>query len=149
MVIYMSRAYVSSILDAPVSRVWSVLGDFHSLARWVAMIATSEPEGGEGIGSVRRVTLVDGRVVGERLVAYDGPHRSYAYEFDDAQAPFPVGSYRGTVHVLPVTDSERTFVEWYGDFDCEADAVDLLRETFTGIYSEFIADLRKHLSTPS
>ncbi|MHC9293752.1 SRPBCC family protein [Mycobacterium sp. LTG2003] len=146
----MSNAYVSSVFEVPVSTVWSVLGDFHGLASWVEIIATSTPEGGEGVGSTRRLSLVDGRVVGERLVAYDGPGRSYSYEFSDAEAPpFPVRSYRGTVHILPVTESDRTFIEWYGAFDCDADQEDDLRATFTGIYTELIANLRDHLASRS
>ncbi|WP_245669495.1 SRPBCC family protein [Nocardia speluncae] len=136
---------MSSILDAPAEKVWSVLGDFHGLAEWVTMIATSKPEGGDGVGSVRRVTLVDGRVVGERLVAYDDPGRRYSYQFGDDELPFPVRSYRGTVHVLPVTDTNRTFIEWFGEFDCEAAQVEEMNAVFTGIYTEFIANLRDHL----
>ena len=143
---HIKLAYVSSVLDAPVSRVWSVLGDFHGLAAWVAMIAESSSEGGESVGSIRRLTLVDGRVVGERLVAYDDACRCYSYEFSDAPGPFPVRSYRGTVHVLPVTETGQTFIEWYGQYDCEAAYVEELRTVFTGIYTEFVSNLRNHLS---
>lgn len=122
-----------------------MVGDFHGLAAWVAMVAESAPEGGDGLGSIRRLTLVDGRVAGERLIAYDGPGRRYSYEFSDTPVPFPVRSYQGTVHVLPVTDEGRTFIEWYGEFDCEAAQVDELRTIFTGIYTEFIANLRDRL----
>ncbi|MCU1650608.1 MAG: hypothetical protein JWQ60_1757, partial [Pseudonocardia sp.] len=39
-----------------------------------------------------------------------------------------------------------TFIEWYGEYDCETALVEQLRATFTAIYTEFIADLRKKLS---
>ena len=145
----MSLAYFSAVLRSEIDGVWSVLGDFHGIATWVHRIRSAEPEGGTGrgpIGSVRRITLEpDGRQVRERLVHYDGPGRRYAYEFDGRQ-PFPVRAYRGTVHLLPVTLSGTTFVEWYGDFDCDAAVADRLATTFTGLYAEFLDDLRAHLA---
>ncbi|WP_319456955.1 MULTISPECIES: SRPBCC family protein [unclassified Mycobacterium] len=141
----MNLAYVSAILDAPAAKVWSVIGDFHGMAEWVAMITTSVPESDVGVGSIRRVTVDDGRVVRERLVAYDDPGRRYSYEFADEPAPFPVRSYLGTLHLLPITESDQTFLEWYGEFDCEAELVEENRAMFTGIYTVFIGDLRGHL----
>ncbi|HET6736291.1 SRPBCC family protein [Mycobacterium sp.] len=141
----MNLAYVSATLDAPAAAVWSVIGDFHGMAEWVAMITSSVPESDEGIGSVRRVTADDGLVLRERLVAYDDPGRRYSYEFADDPILFPVRSYRATLHLLPITESDQTFIEWYGEFDCADDQVEENRAMFTGLYSVFIADLRRHL----
>jgi carbon monoxide dehydrogenase subunit G len=144
-----SLAYVSSTLDADLATVWSVLGDFHGMAAWIGRIERSEPEGGEGrgaVGSVRCLTLTGGMRARERLVHYDGPGHRYSYEFDGEDGPFPVASYRGTVHLLPVTETGATFIEWYGEYDCDTALVEQLRETFTGIYTEFIGDLCTHLS---
>jgi hypothetical protein len=113
------------------------------------------PDGGAGpagaagpapVGSVRRLTMEpDGRVVRERLVAYDAPGHRYSYEFAGDQ-PFPVRAYRGTIRLLPITQSGGTFIEWYGEFDCDADVLSRLTAAFTGIYAGFIDDLRKHLA---
>ncbi len=145
----MSIAYASATIDADIDAVWSVLRDFHGIDRWVRRIRSAEPENSAGlatVGSTRRLTMEpDGRVVRERLVHYDAPAHRYSYEFAGDQ-PFPVRAYRGTVHLLPITQSGGTFVEWYGEFDCDADVVDRLTETFTGIYAEFLDDLRKRLA---
>jgi Polyketide cyclase / dehydrase and lipid transport len=144
-----SIAYVSATIDAGIDAVWSVLHDFHGIDRWVRRIRSAEPEDGAGpaaVGSTRRLTMEpDGRLVQERLVHYDAPGHRYSYEFAGDQ-PFPVRAYQGTVHLLPVTLSGTTFVEWYGEFDCDADVVDRLTTVFTGIYAEFLDDLRKHLA---
>jgi polyketide cyclase/dehydrase/lipid transport protein len=144
-----SIAYVSAIIEADIDTVWSVLHDFHGIDGWVRRIRSAEPEDGAGpaaVGSTRRLTMQpDGRVVRERLVHYDAPGHRYSYEFVGDQ-PFPVRAYRGTVHLLPVTLSGTTFVEWYGDFDCDAAVADRLATTFTGLYAEFLDDLRAHLA---
>lgn len=146
----MTLAYVSSTLDTDLATTWSVLQDFHGLPTWVERIQESVPEGGEGhgaVGSIRRLTLgPDGRQVRERLVHYDAPSHRYSYEFA-GENPFPVQFYRGTVHLLPITDTNATFVEWYGEFDTDPALVDKLRRAFMGLYTEFIGDLRKHLAS--
>ncbi|HTF54603.1 MAG TPA: SRPBCC family protein [Pseudonocardia sp.] len=146
-------AYVSSTLDADITAVWSVLGDFHGLPVWMARARESVAEGGRepgAVGSVRCLTLdPNGRRTRERLVHYDGADHRYSYEFDGVN-PFPVSSYLGTVHLLPITDTGRTFVEWFGEFDplpgTDQAAVEALRDSFTGFYTEFIGDLRTHLA---
>jgi len=144
-----SIAYVSATVDARIDLVWSVLQDFHGIDRWVRRIRSAEPEDAASpaaVGSTRRLTMEpDGRMVRERLVHYDAPGHRYSYEFAGDQ-PFPVRAYRGTVHLLPVTLSGTTFVEWYGEFDCDADVVDRLTTAFTGIYAGFLDDLRGHLA---
>jgi hypothetical protein len=47
--------------------------------------------------------------------------------------------------VLPITDTDTTFLEWYGEFDCEEAVLDEVTAAFGAIYSEFIADLRTYL----
>lgn len=145
----MTLAYVSSVIGADVEAVWSVLGDFHGLPAWVNRIRSNEPENGAGpgaVGSVRNLTLEpDGDAARERLVRYDAAGRSYSYEFADA-IPFPASTYRGTVRVLPVTDTNTTFLEWYGEFDSEPAVLDEVATTFRAIYSEFINDLRAYLN---
>jgi len=49
------------------------------------------------------------------------------------------------VHLLPVTEPGGTFLEWYGEFDCDGELVEQLSGVFTGLYREFAADLRTHL----
>lgn len=145
----MSIAYVSGTIDADIDAVWSVLHDFHGISRWMRRIRSAEAEDSAGpatVGSARRLTMEpDGRVVRERLVHYDAPGRCYSYEFAGDE-PFPVRAYRGTVRLLPITLSGTTFVEWYGEFDCDADVADRLTAVFTAIYAEFIDDLGKYLA---
>jgi Polyketide cyclase / dehydrase and lipid transport len=148
-----SRAYFSCIIPAPVEAVWDVLADFHGISDWMDRVVSVTPEDGSdrgAVGSIRRLTLKDGRVVGERLVAYDAVARSYTYEFAPGAFPFPVRSYAATVHVLPVTSDDTTFLEWFGEYDSEygsdGDVEAELGETFIGRYREFANDLTTYLA---
>jgi len=140
------RAYVSTTLEADLATVWSLLGSFHTWPSWLTRIRESVPEGGSGVGSVRRLTLEpDGRQVRERLAHHDDADHRFSYEFV-GENPFPVSRYLGTVHLLPITETGGTFIEWFGDYDTEPERAEPLRATFVAIYAAFLDDLRKHLA---
>ncbi|GGJ41283.1 SRPBCC family protein [Streptomyces brasiliensis] len=148
----MSRAYVSDVLPAPVDTVWAVLGRFEGIADFVEKLSGGELEGdaGPAVGAVRRLVIRDGgQVVRERLVGMDAVDRSYSYDFPPGENPFPVRSYRATIRVRPVTRTNETFVEWYGDFDSDADVEAEMREAFVSRYSTFLRNLCGHLGLPS
>jgi hypothetical protein len=145
----MSRAYFSLVLAEPIDAVWLVVADFHGIGKWVSRIRGSTSEFGSGPGAVGTVRWLDlepdGRQVGERLVRYDESARLYSYEFVEPK-PFPVRSYRGTLHLLPVTTTGSTFLQWYGDFDADAADVEQLTSSFIAIYAEFASNLADYLS---
>lgn len=145
----MSRAYTSWLLDHDLETVWAVVRDFHGISTWVERIKSTEAEGGDGpgaVGSIRVVTLKpDGRQVRERLVAYDEADHRYSYEFV-GESPYPVQSFLATLRLVPLTDGDRTVVEWYADFDCDPARVERLTGAFRSLYEGFVADLRSHLA---
>lgn len=146
----MAKIYFSRIIPADIETVWAVLGDFHGIADWVNIIASNTPEDGSGrgtVGSVRRLTMADGRKVGERLVAYDGVERRYSYEFTEDTKPFPTRRFIATVHILPVTTENTTFLEWYSEFDADHEVEIQLQAGITGRYQAFTDDLIARLAT--
>lgn len=142
------RSYASAVIDAPVEKVWAVIRDFDGLPTWHPGIATSEVEdGGDAarVGCVRRLTLGGGGEVRERLVALDDSARSCTYEF--VTSPFNVRSYRSTIQAMPVTDSGKSFVQWFADFDADAADEAELDQTFAqGVYAAGLNGLAGHLS---
>ena len=60
--------------------------------------------------------LKDGAHIRERLLSFSDVDRHYSYNFETT--PFDVLNYHATLRVTPVTDGERTFVEWWTTFDC-------------------------------
>lgn len=118
----MARSYASTVVDAPAETVWAYIRDFDGLPVWhpglVARSRIEDGKGGDQVGGVRNFELVDGTNIREVLVAHSDAERSLSYEFCEP-APFAVLDYRATMRVTPVTDGDRSFLEWFTTFDCE------------------------------
>lgn len=141
----MARAYTSTVIAAPIDKVWDLLSDFGAWHRWCSRIRNSTLEGGMGstaVGAVRLVDLESGGRARERLVAYDAALKVLSYDFP-GEIPFPVRSYLGTVKIYPVKTDGTTFVEWFGDYDADAGVDAQMRQTFIDIYNGFFEDLKK------
>jgi hypothetical protein len=122
----MARSYASTVIDAPADEVWARVRDFNGLPTWhPGMVATSEIEEGkvgDQVGGVRSFTLTDGSThIRERLVEHSDAERSYTYNFQ--KTPFDVDNYLATIRVTPVTDGNKSFVEWWTTFDCDRDKI--------------------------
>jgi hypothetical protein len=121
----MARSYASTVVDAPADDVWERIRDFNGLSAWHSgMVAESEIEDGktgDQIGCVRSFKLVDGTHLRERLLTHSDEERSYTYSFE--KTPFDVDNYQATIRVTPVTDGNRSFVEWWTTFDCDRDKI--------------------------
>ena len=74
----MPKAYSSGVVPASADSVWELVRPFNGLAAWHPAIVQSELTSGSDVevGSVRRLTLGDGGIVVERLLALDDADRS-------------------------------------------------------------------------
>jgi len=143
----MPKPYASAVLPVSADRVWDYLRDFANIAGWHPGIVSGEMEAGTGdqVGSVRRLAGPGGEVFRERLVALDDGERSYTYDL--LESPFPVRSYRATLHVVPVTDTGRAFAEWYARFDADEEDEARLAKTFArGIFATGLGALAERFS---
>ena len=144
----MARAHASSVIDAPIERVWAHIRDFNGLPRWHPAIGTSEIEGGmvsDQVGCVRRMTLRDGGgVVRERLLELSDMGHHYTYTI--LEAPLPVANYRATLRLRQISDGGHTYAEWNAIFDADppekqAEAEDLISN---GVFQGGFDALKKH-----
>jgi hypothetical protein len=116
----MARVYVSSVIDAPVAKVWERVRDFNGLPRWHPRIRDSRIENGEPsdrVGCVRDFHLQNGDRIREKLLGlsdYD-----YFSTYSILESPMPLTGYIATLRLTPVTDGDRTFAEWTAEFDCD------------------------------
>ena len=78
----MPRSYASSVIGADPDTVWDFLRDFNRTPDFIDAVTGSEILGGKSadqVGCERRLTLDDGSLVRERLVALSDLDRSYTY----------------------------------------------------------------------
>ena len=119
----MARVYVSSVIDAPAAKVWERVRDFNGLPRWHPRIRDSRIENGEPsdrVGCIRDFHLQNGDRIREKLLGlsdYD-----YFCTYSILESPMPLTDYIATLRLTPVTDGDKTFVEWTAEFDCAPEA---------------------------
>ena len=107
-----ARVVKSTIIDAPVDRVWAVLRDFNGHDRWHPAVAASAIERGapsDKVGCVRRFRLKDGAELREQLLTLSDLEQTFSYCLLDT--PIPLFNYVAHVRLMPVTDGDRTFWE--------------------------------------
>ncbi len=143
----LQRVVRSTIIDAPIERVWAVLRDFNSHDQWHTVVDSSRIESGQRpdqVGCVRNFTLKDGHHIREQLLALDD--RQYKSTYCIVEATVPLQRYVATVTLKPVTDSRRTFWHWESTFATPPGREQELREMVaTGVYEAGFANLRRHL----
>lgn len=115
----MARVYVSSVISAPAIKVWARVRDFNGLPNWHPAIAESRIENGEPadkVGCIRAFALRNGDRLREQLLGLSDYDMFCTYSILDS--PMPLTNYVATLRLTPITDQERTFIEWSADFDC-------------------------------
>jgi len=141
----MPRVVRSTIIDAPVERLWAVLRDFNGHESWHPIVAKSTIERGypsDKIGCVRRFTMQDGAELREQLLALSDLEMTFSYCL--LETPIPLFNYVAHVRLLPVTDGNRSFWHWEGRFTTPAGREAELAELVGNeVYSNGIAAVRQ------
>lgn len=114
----MIRVYTSSVIDAPADAVWARIRDFNGLPDWTPFVAESRIEGGmpaDRVGCVRNFRLKDGGTIREQLLALSDYEFQCSYSI--LESPMGVDNYIATLKLIPITDGNRSFAEWWAEFD--------------------------------
>jgi NADPH:quinone reductase len=137
----------STVINAPIERVWAVLRDFNSHNQWHNVVAESEIErraASDQVGCVRSFTLKDGNRIREQLLTLDD--KNFQSTYCIVESTVPLERYVATVTLKPVTDGNRTFWHWESTFRAPLGRERELRELVAyGVYEAGFSDLRKHL----
>lgn len=144
----MARVYVSSVIEAPVAKVWERVRDFNGMPRWHPAIRDSRIENGEPsdrVGCVRDFHLQNGDRIRERLLGlsdYD-----YFCTYSILESPMPLSDYIATLRLTPITDGDRTFAEWSAEFDCAPEeAEDLVGGIGTNVFQAGFNALKRQMA---
>ena len=143
----LQRVVRSTVIDAPIARVWAVLRDFNSHDQWHDAVESSRIEGQERsdqIGCVRNFTLRDGHRIREQLLTLSDTE--YRSTYCIVEATVPLQRYVATLTLKPVTDGSRTFWHWESTFATppgrERELCDMVAR---GVYETGFENLRRHL----
>jgi uncharacterized membrane protein len=112
-----NTVYISDVIDAPIEKVWGIMRDYNGMPSYHPGIKESIVEDGQPsdqVGCVRRLTLADG-FVRERLLCLDD--RNYVFTYEIIEGTLPVRGYVAGVRLHRVTEGNRTFGEWWADFE--------------------------------
>ncbi|MFW7268246.1 SRPBCC family protein [Gluconacetobacter sp. Hr-1-5] len=145
----MIHVMASSIINAPVSSVWGLIRDFGALGEWLPGVKHCAIEGhdpGDRVGAIRRLEMGDVGVIREQLLALSDV--DHAVTFSIIESALPIWNYHSTITLLPVTDGNRTFIRWCGQFEATAEhAADMETRMPTHIYQPAFGRLAERLRT--
>lgn len=145
----MARVFVSSVIDAPVAKVWERIRDFNGLPKWHPRIRDSRIENGEPsdrIGCVRDFHLQNGDRIREKLLGLSDYDMFCTYAI--LESPMPLTNYVANLRLTPITDGDRTFAEWTAEFDCEPDvAEDLVNGIGTNVFQGGFDALKRYFGS--
>jgi hypothetical protein len=148
----MARAYYSTVFREPAADIWEIVRDFNNYPVWVGGAGESRIEdgkSGDAVGAVRDV-LYQERHIRQRLLALSDVDRSQTYEFCGVPSlpvqGFQVHGFQATLHITPIVDGDRAFVEWWATFDCEPARGEEFSQTLRGWFAKWLESLRTVLS---
>jgi len=147
----MPSIYVSSVIDAPIEKVWERIRDFNALPSWHPRMVESEIEDGKAstdIGCVRKFKVASGAIVREKLLAFSDADHLTTYSI--IGHPAPITNHTATLKLEPVTDGNRTFAAWSAKFDAPADKADeIAKGTADNVFLGGFHALKSHFSGQS
>jgi len=112
-----NTVYISDVIDAPIEKVWKVMRDFNDMPSYHPAIKKSIIEGehpSDQVGCVRRLTLADGFV---REVLLESVRQRQPAYTTIIEGTLPVRCYLAGVRLHRVSEGNRTFAEWWADFE--------------------------------
>lgn len=116
----MARVYVSSVIPAPATRVWERVRGFNDLPRWHPLIRDSRIEDAlapDKVGCIRNFNLQNGDNIREQLLGLSDYDLFCTYSI--LESPMPLEDYVATLRLTPITEGDRTFIEWSAEFSCD------------------------------
>jgi len=142
----MARAYVSSVINASSEKVWERVRDFNGLPKWHPRIRDSRIEDAlpsDKVGCIRNFNLQSGDNIREQLLGLSDYDLFCTYSM--LEGPMPLEDYVATLRLTPITEGNRTFIEWSAEFSCDpANEDDLVNGISTNVFQGGFDALKRH-----
>lgn len=146
----MHKCYYSAVFNSRGDHVWNLVRDFNDYPKYIEGVTESRIEdgrNGDEVGAVRRFCY-GGAWIRQRLTARSDDERTFSYAgldpfpFPAAGEPIPAAiEYCGTLWLAPITDGDRTFAEWFVEFDCVPKDVAAWHEPLMRLIPEWMGSL--------
>ena len=125
----MPEVHKTQEFDIAPDELWSLVGDFHGIHKWIAGVEPSESLEG---GKRRKLKAGPGSAIVEELL--EEGDRSYTYAI--VEGPLPVKNYKSTFAVKDAGDG-KSLVDWKGTFEpadgaTEESAVQIVDMVYSG-----------------
>ncbi len=127
----------STHIDVPADRVWELIGQFKALADWHPAVEKSDLEQG---GKMRRLSLVGGGTIVERLERIDD--ESFMYRYAIVDSPLPVANYVAELRVVKDESGKGCRVEWSSEFEPAGASASEAEKAIRGIYEAGLKNLQ-------
>jgi uncharacterized protein YndB with AHSA1/START domain len=117
-----AKVKISSVIDAPIEKVWARIRDFNGLPSWHPRMTESHIEDGKkatDMGCVRNFKVVTGATIREKLLEFSDDDHLVSYSI--IETPQPISNHKATLRLTRITDGDRTYAEWKAKFDAPAD----------------------------
>ena len=133
----MSKVSMESRLNMNADEVWKLIGQFNALPEWHPAVVSSKLEDG---GRIRRVSLLGGGEIVERLEQIEAGDRLYRYSI--ISGPLPVANYTATLRVKE-DGKGKAIIEWSSEFDPSGATETDATAAITEVYKAGLDNLRK------
>ncbi|MBM2830925.1 MAG: Polyketide cyclase / dehydrase and lipid transport [Gammaproteobacteria bacterium] len=133
----MAKVNMTADLNVALEDVWKLIGGFNALPDWHPAVEKSKLEKG---GRMRKLSLVGGGTIIEKLEKVDEGEHLYTYSIVDS--PLPVANYTATIRVKDAGGG-KTKVEWSSEFDAEGASENEAVKAIQGIYQAGFDNLKK------
>lgn len=138
----------SSVLNAPITSVWPLIRDFGSIGDWLPGVKSCQIEKddpGDRVGAIRQLEMGDVGLIREQLLALSDT--DHTMTFSIIESALPIWNYRSTISLFPVTDGDRTFIRWKGEFEVDPDHAAIMQARMpTLIYQPAFDSLGRRLA---
>jgi uncharacterized protein YndB with AHSA1/START domain len=146
-----AKVRISSVIDAPVEKVWARIRDFNGLPGWHPRMVESEIEDGSkatDIGAVRKFKVASGATIREKLVAFSD--EDFLTTYSIIEHPAPITNHTATLKLERITDGDRTYAVWTSEFDAPAEtAEEMAKGMGDNVFQGGFDALKSHFASQS
>jgi uncharacterized protein YndB with AHSA1/START domain len=143
----MPKVLVSTVINAPIERVWHTAADFNGLPAWMPGMKDSTIEENKppnSVGAVRRLGMAGTKdILRERLEVLDP--ENYRITYSVLEGPLPVKKIHTSMHLRPITDSYGTLAEWSTQFETALGKEEEGEQLMTRVFNAGFRGLKRYL----